>query len=75
MENNCNCNCNCEIKNCDCAKIQKLETHNTLMLGCLIYFCKRVKAGTIQSRTTYNMYIRTIEEVTGKKWEEVKKNG
>ena len=41
------------------------------MLEALIYFVKRVREGSIRSKTTYNMYVGIIESATGLTIEEV----
>lgn len=51
--------------------IMRLKKQNQQMLEALIYFVKRVREGSIRSKTTYNMYVGIIESATGLTIEEV----
>lgn len=53
------------------SELIKYRVQNQQMLEALIYFVKRVREGSIRSKTTYNMYIGIIESATGLSIEEV----
>lgn len=52
-------------------KFNNLIDNNILMVKALLYFVRRVNAGSIRSHKTYAYYIEVIEKVTGKSIEEV----
>jgi hypothetical protein len=50
-----------------------MTENEKLLLDDLIYFIRRVQAGSIRSYTTLNRYVSTVEKVTGKSIDEVLK--
>lgn len=52
-------------------EIKTMVEQHKEMYEAIIYFIKRVREGSIRSKTTYQKYVAIIEKIKGKKIKEI----